>query len=424
MKKLNTKLSKQLLFLIGIIFAIVFISLGIVLPKILLSVAEESMYTYLREPLKFIETDVDNDLLNTEVAYIYLVDGKVVMYDNFKSLKGINDPSKILKKLKQSHGKFIYNHEVYYYYKIQNKNITKIAVSDNTYINKTRGEILSAIFPIVLGTCFLIGLILILWISIIVSKIQQLKNKIDNIDDLDYIHTVDFTTDDEIKSLAIAIEDMRVSLVNQEQYRNRMYQNISHDFKTPLTVIKSYVEAVEDGVEDEQTALKVIKEQSEKLEQKVHSLLYLNKLDYLKEIKEIEIEQVDMKSILNKEIEKFKFHRKDIDFILEVDKKSKYYGTYEHWETILDNLLSNFMRYADKTIKITAKQNKLTLYNDGENIDDDFLVGIFSTFRKGMKGEFGLGLSIVKKTLNLMGYDILVKNEKRGVSFTILRGTH
>ena len=99
MKKLKAKLSKQLLFLIGIIFAIVFISLGIVLPKILLSVAEESMYTYLREPLKFIETDVDNDLLNTEVAYIYLVDDKVVMYDNFKSLKGINDPSKILKKL-------------------------------------------------------------------------------------------------------------------------------------------------------------------------------------------------------------------------------------------------------------------------------------------------------------------------------------
>ena len=127
MKKLKTKLSKQLLFLIGIIFAIVFISLGIVLPKILLSVAEESMYTYLREPLKFIETDVDNDLLNTEVAYIYLVDDKVVMYDNFKSLKGINDPSKILKKLNKSHGKFIYNHEIYYYYKIKNKNITKIA---------------------------------------------------------------------------------------------------------------------------------------------------------------------------------------------------------------------------------------------------------------------------------------------------------
>ena len=58
------------------------------------------------------------------------------------------------------------------------------------------------------------------------------------------------------------------------------------------------------------------------------------------------------------------------------------------------------------------------------DIDDDFLSGIFSPFRKGMKGEFGLGLSIVKKTLNLMGYDIIVKNEKKGVSFTMQRGTH
>ena len=79
------------------------------------------------------------------------------------------------------------------------------------------------------------------------------------------------------------------------------------------------------------------------------------------------------------------------------------------------------MRYADKTIKITAKQNKLYLYNDGEQIDKDFLEVIFTPFRKGIKGEFGLGLSIVKKTLNLMDYDIIVRNEKKGVSFIMSR---
>ena len=203
-----------------------------------------------------------------------------------------------------------------------------------------------------------------------------------------------------------------------------MYQNISHDFKTPLTVIKSYVEAVEDEVEDEKTALSVIKQQTNKLEQKVRSLLYLNKLDYLINTKNINIEVVDMKKIINEEVEKFKFHRKDINFIVEVDEKSKYYGTVEHWETILDNLLGNFMRYAHTTIKIIAKQNKLILYNDGDNIDSDFLEGIFTPFRKGIKGEFGLGLSIVKKTLNIMNYNIVIKNEKKGVSFIISKGTH
>ena len=77
------------------------------------------------------------------------------------------------------------------------------------------------------------------------------------------------------------------------------------------------------------------------------------------------------------------------------------------------------MRYAENTIKITAKPNKLILYNDGDQIDNDFLEVIFTPFRKGIKGEFGLGLSIVKKTLNIMGYDITIKNEKKGVSFII-----
>ena len=202
-----------------------------------------------------------------------------------------------------------------------------------------------------------------------------------------------------------------------------MYQNISHDFKTPLTVIKSYIEAVEDNVEDSNTALQIIKQQTEKLEQKVHSLLYLNKLDYLKNSKNIKQELVDINNIIETEVDKFKFHRKDINFITDIDKKSKFYGTMEHWETILDNLLSNFIRYANTTIKITAKQNKLILYNDGENIDDDFLEGIFTPFRKGIKGEFGLGLSIVKKTLNIMNYDITIKNEKKGVSFIIKRNS-
>ena len=81
------------------------------------------------------------------------------------------------------------------------------------------------------------------------------------------------------------------------------------------------------------------------------------------------------------------------------------------------------MRYASTTIKINAKQNKIILYNDGSNIDNDLLEGIFTPFRKGIKGEFGLGLSIVKKTLCIIGYDINIKNEKKGVTFIITRSS-
>ena len=130
---------------------------------------------------------------------------------------------------------------------------------------------------------------------------------------------------------------------------------------------------------------------------------------------------VDMEKIVAAAIREFKFRRRDVKFIVSFDKNSKFYGTEEYFETIIDNLLANFLRYADKTIKITAKNNRLTLYNDGPNIDSSLLDGIFTPFRKGIKGEFGLGLSIVKKTLLLMDYDITIKNEKKGVSFHIFK---
>lgn len=421
----KSTLIKQLLFVVLVAFILLFISLGALLPRMLIPVAESNIYSYLSEPLKIYDTNVDNKLLNTEIAYLYVSKDLIATSQNINDVIKYDKIENILKKIKEPYGKFTYNHKKYYYYTLKNNDITKIAISDDSYINRTKAEILTAIFPLVLGTCLLIGLMLVFWSSLIVRKIEKLKSKIDNIDNPDYNHKIDFTSDDEIRSLALAIEDMRISLINQEEYRNQMYQNISHDFKTPLTVIKSYIEAAYDGVESESTALATIKEQTERLEQKVHSLLYLNKLDYLKNQKVV-YTLIDMPKIINEEVDKFKFINKNIKFEVAIDNKSKYYGSIENWETIFDNLLSNFMRYTKTTIKITAKQNKIILYNDGDQIDNDLLEGIFTPFRKGIKGEFGLGLSIVKKTLNLMDYDITIRNEKKGVSFIItsLKGIH
>ena len=411
----NSKLSSQLLWLVGIAFVLLFTSLGVILPKMLIPVAERNIYSFLSEPLKYVDSSVDN-----KVAYIYIKDDNIVYSDNLDSVIKIRDPKRLVNYIKEKYGKFNYNHKTYYYYTLTNETLKKIAISNDNYINKTKAAILSVIFPLVFITFLIIGMMLVLWSSLIVIKIQKLKEKIDNIDNPDYNHNITFDSDDEMRSLSFAIEDMRLSLMHQEEYRNQMYQNISHDFKTPLTVIKSYIEAVEDNVTKSDVALPIIKEQTEKLENKVRSLLYLNKLDYLKNTK-VELVQVDMNKIIQEEVEKFKYHNKDLKFIVEIDKKSKYYGTVEHWETILDNLLSNSMRYAKTKIKITAKQNKIIVYNDGDNIEETLLLGIFTPFRKGIKGEFGLGLSIVKKTLKIMKYDISIKNEKVGVSFIITK---
>ena len=420
MKYFN-KLSHQLLILIIVVFLAFFLTLGIILPQVIVPSAESNIYSYLREPLEFVQSDINEDLVTTEIAYLYKIGNTVAYSDNIHDIIEFKDVNDIMGAFIDNYGKFIYKNQIYYYYTLHNDDVTKIALTNDTYIEKTKQDILDAVFPVVIVAFLVIAFILILWGSLIVRKIEKLKEKIDNIDNDQYDHSISFQIDDEMRSLELAIEDMRVSLKNQEEYRNQMYQNISHDFKTPLTVIKSYIEAYNDKIEDANTVIDVISEQTDKLELKVHSLLYLNKLDYLKDNKKVDYKLVDIKEIVNTAIKEFKFRRKDVKFEVSFDKNSKFYGTHDYFETVIDNLLANFMRYAESTIKITAKNNRLTLYNDGHNIDDTLLEGIFTPFRKGIKGEFGLGLSIVKKTLLLMNYDIKVKNEKKVYPLLYLR---
>ena len=213
---------------------------------------------------------------------------------------------------------------------------------------------------------------------------------------------------------------MKETLKRQDEYKNQMYQNISHDFKTPITVIKSYIEGIEDGIETKEEGLKVIKEQINKLELKVRSLLYLNKLNYIKDLDNIKKETTDVSRVIIESVEKFKLQTPNVKWDVNLqDKKCIYRGTFDMWEAIIDNLLNNFVRYADKSIKITIKNNKIILYNDGPNIDPNILNDIFTPYKKGVKGQFGLGLSIVKKTIMLLGYEISVHNEKKGISFII-----
>ncbi len=213
---------------------------------------------------------------------------------------------------------------------------------------------------------------------------------------------------------------MKITLKEQEEYKNQMYQNISHDFKTPITVMKSYIEAYEDGIYDKKKVIDVIKEQLKKLEIKVHSLLYLNKINYIQERQENLNVQYDVSIIIKAAVDKFKVTRPDIDFVLDIDKKNTIFrGSADMWEAIIDNILGNFIRYAKNKISITVKNNKIILYNDGENIDENVLNNIFTPYKKGVNGVFGLGLSIVKKTLHFLNYDISIENVKNGVKFII-----
>lgn len=421
MKYIENRLGRQLILILVIIFDIVLVTVGFILPNLLTPMYESTIYNALKNPLDMISSDLEGRNISNEIAYLYIENDTVYASRNYEKIVNI-DKKEVLSMLDKEYGTFDYDEKPYYYYLSKHDDVIKVAIANKSYFNKIRGSFMVSVISLFLLAFLLIALIVFVWSSIVVKKIEKLKAKIDNIDNDDFDHKINFRTDDEIKSLALSIEDMRMNLKMQEEYKNNMYQNISHDFKTPLTVIKSYVEAVEDGVEDEKDALKVIKEQTEKLEKKVYSLLYLNKLDYLKDRNVDKKSLIDISEVINASVEKFKYQRKDVTIRTSIDD-SKFNGTFELWETIIDNILNNFIRYAKKEIKITVKNNKLTLFNDGPAIDENLVNDIFNPFKKGIKGQFGLGLSIVKKTLNLLNYDISIENSKKGVSFIIKKGT-
>lgn len=420
MRPIKHNLYRQFFIIIVIILSIVALAIGVFLPKFLSPIYEKTIYEYLKQPLNFIDSDINQNKISDDVAYFYVTsDQKIIASENFHDVIKAS-PAQVLKKIDNSYGKFIYLGTTYYYNTVDTEYISKISITSSKWMNQMKHDVMEVVLCILLLVFLITAILIIWWSRKWVLKIEHLKKKIEKMDDDNYIDNYCYDADDELKILSDAIDEMKETLKRDEEYKNQMYQNISHDFKTPLTVIKSYIEAKEDEMISEEEAFNVIKEQVNKLETKVHSLLYLNKLNYIKDMNTQSDEITDIAPILMSSIQKFKYLNPTLNFILEInDKKTSFRGTYDMWETIIDNLLSNFIRYAATKIKITVKNGKITFYNDGPNIDQNIINDIFTPYKKGINGDFGLGLSIVKKTVQLCQYEVSIKNEKKGVRFMI-----
>ncbi|MEG0026321.1 MAG: hypothetical protein RR732_03535, partial [Bacilli bacterium] len=240
MKNLKHNLFHQLVSITIVILLLIFICLRLLLPRVLLPIYEKNIYQNLKQPMSDIKTNVDAGF-NEEIAYIYIADKDIIISENLSDIIK-EDPKQILKHVKKNQGKFSLNSKTYYYSKVSNEYVTKVTITNDNFAKQIKRDILYAIFPIIFITFLLILVLLIWWSRNLVLKIEKLKEKIDNFDNDDYVSNYDYKTEDELKVLSDAIDDMRLAIKEQEEYKNQMYQNISHDFKTPLTVIKSYIE--------------------------------------------------------------------------------------------------------------------------------------------------------------------------------------
>lgn len=404
----NLNLKKQLGYLVLISLVLSLISLVVILPKLLTPFYENNIYNLLSQPLSYQDKNTNN------IVFIVKNNNGVYVSSDFNKMIDEKYVDNILLVATNNKGKFNIDSNTYYY----TKNDKVISITDDSYIKNLEDNLRRIILPLVSITIFIITLVLVIWNNHIVNKITKIQEKVNNLNNNNYTHSYNFTINDELNSLINSVEYMRCEINTKEEYKNDMYQSLSHELKTPITVISSYVEAANDKIITYEDAVKTIGDEIKTLSDDVNKILELNKINYLKDTME-SYEIIDITELLNEVITKYKIQRPDVNFLLDIKKINKVRGTYDTWRIVIDNLLSNFIRYADKNIKITFKRNKMMFYNDGEAIPDNLIRDVFTKYKMGFKGNFGLGLSIVKNSLELYGYKIKVENKDNGVLFTI-----
>lgn len=340
---------------------------------------------------KFINTDLhkDKDLLGESTKDIIIIDEKIWY---------------IIERLEHNELSVPDDYEEYFLLSIS---IGLYYASYNEPISNVLS--LGFIAIIILGNA-----IILLWTSLMVERIKKLQSDVSILNSSHYEHVISVKGSDEISQLAEEINMMQVEIQNNDTVKTEMLQNISHDIKTPIAVIRSYAEAIQDGVSDI-SEVNVIIKQSEVLARKVKQLLDWNKLEYIKDTKDYQ--EVNMKDLITNVANSHKY-RADIQIILDLDN-TYYYGLVENYNSMINNIVENALRYANKEIRITLKDKKITIFNDGEPISDAFLTGKFKPYEKGHKGQFGLGMIIVQRTVESFNLKLSISNLPNGVEFVI-----
>ena len=220
---------------------------------------------------------------------------------------------------------------------------------------------------------------------------------------------------DEIGSLGISLNYMAAELNEMDKFQQKFLSNISHDFRSPLTSIKGYLEAIQDGTippEMINKYINIVLFETERLTKLTSNILTLNELDP-KSIR-LNISAFDINSIVKHVIETFEGICKDkkISFKLTFSSKSlNVVADIEKIQQVVYNLIDNAVKFSpsNSTIRITTtvKGEKafVSIKDNGCGIPKNNVDKIWNRFYKSdvsrgkdKKGS-GLGLSIVKEIM-------------------------
>lgn len=230
----------------------------------------------------------------------------------------------------------------------------------------------------------------------------------------------------EIDALSDTLNYTALELSKAENLRRELIANISHDLRTPLTLIKGYTEMIEeisgDDPEKRKGHLSVIKEETTRLERLVSDILDLSVLQAGCE--NVELQNVNLSQTVRNVIARFKDFSEynGYTIVSRIEHDQYVLADEPRMEQVLYNLIGNAVNYTgeDKTISVSLSDKgggvRFEVVDDGDGIAEEDLPYIWDRYYKSrehtrLKAGTGIGLSIVKNILILHNADFGVNSE-------------
>ena len=230
----------------------------------------------------------------------------------------------------------------------------------------------------------------------------------------------------ELDELGNTLNDATKELAKTDELRRELMANVSHDLKTPLTLIRAYAEAAKDIDSDKKEKreqdLNIIVSEVERLSLLVNDILDLSKLE--SNAIKIELEDLNLKELIDSIINKFEILKNDgYKFIVNCDNDVVVNSDKKKLEQVIYNLVNNAINYAgsDMIITINVLKNdnyvRVEVIDHGKGISDDNLKLIWDKYykvdktHKRNKYGTGLGLSIVKSICISLNYNYGVESK-------------
>jgi signal transduction histidine kinase len=240
--------------------------------------------------------------------------------------------------------------------------------------------------------------------------------------------TVPIEGPSEIQQLAQVINNMSQKVEDSLKSQRDFVANVSHEFKTPLTSIQGFSQAINDGTvkgkKEINHASKIILDETDRLNYLVNDLLILAKMDAGTII--MGKERIEINDLIKNIIERFRFEIEKADIQIQpvYTKQSYLIADGARLAQVFSNLLDNAIKFSKpkSTVKVQVKRENDYVYvsitDFGVGISDEDQKRIFERFyqvdksRKGGIGRgVGLGLAIARQVVEAHGGEISVKSQ-------------